>query len=34
VCLQAGREHRLVERSPQRRGNTHRAPCTRAVGVE
>ena len=33
-CLHAGREHQLVEQSPQHRRNTHRAPCTRAVSVQ
>ena len=33
-CLHAGREHRLVERSPQHRGNTHRAPRAHAVSIE
>ena len=30
-CLHAGCEHRLMERSPQHRGNTHRAPHAHAV---
>ena len=33
-CLHAGCEHRLVERSPQHCGNTHRAPRAHAVSIE
>ena len=33
-CLHAGRKHQLMERSPQHRRNTHRAPSAHAISIE